>query len=147
MRSAECQVAAAVAARSMGVAASGPLRLAGSGQQALGEFVRLRGDLDQLPAFAHLVRGLAAFHLLLHRNERSHRDPLYPTGTSLQTVLSVFATFITGLLVSSMTASDAVRHFSLAADFFWDHLFIPPIPASMAIITAMVRQRRSSQWL
>ena len=82
MRSAECQVAAAVAARSMVVAVSGPLRLAGSGQQALQDFVLPpAADSDQLPAFAPLVRGLAGSHRLLHQIAYSHRGALYPAGT------------------------------------------------------------------
>jgi len=101
MRSAECQVAVAVAAarsmevaaRSMGVAASDPARLAGSGLlaradlglRALPDFVRRPVDSDQVLAFAHLVQcsGLAVSHALLHRIEHSHRALLCPTGTSL----------------------------------------------------------------
>ena len=82
MRSAEWQVAAAVAAHSTEVEASGPLPLAGSGQAALPDLAQPRVDSDQVPASARLVRGLAVFHLLLRRTEYSHPVPLYPTGTS-----------------------------------------------------------------
>ena len=85
MRSAECQVAAAVVAASpVRVAAdSGPARLLGSGQAALWEFVPLPAGSDQAPASAPLVRGHPAFHLLLHRTGRFHRGLLYPAGMSL----------------------------------------------------------------
>jgi len=63
--------------------ASGPLRWAGSDQQALQVFVPLLADSDRLRASAHLVHELPAFHLLLQVREHSHRGPLYPATTSL----------------------------------------------------------------
>jgi hypothetical protein len=82
MRSAECQVAAVVAAHFMGVVASDPLRRAASAQQVLRAFARLQEDLDQVPDSAHLALGPAVFHLLLLR-EHSHRGLLYPATMSL----------------------------------------------------------------
>ena len=83
MRNVECQVAAVVAVFPMAVAVFGPLLLAGSGQQALRDLARPRADSDQVPASARLVRGLPAFHLLLHRTGPSHRGLFHPVGTSL----------------------------------------------------------------
>lgn len=82
---------AAVAAPFMEVEASGPLhlaafapaRLVGSGQQAQRDSGPLLGDSDQAPASAPSVRGLPAFHLLLHRTAHFHRGLLYPTITCL----------------------------------------------------------------
>lgn len=84
MRSAEWQVAAGVAARSTEAAASGLLRQAGSGPQALQDLAQPPVvDLDQDPASALLVRVLAVFHLLLQLVEHSHRGVLYPAIVSL----------------------------------------------------------------
>jgi len=82
MRSAECQVAAAVADRFTQAVASGRLRQAASAQQVLRAFARLQEDSDQAQASAPSVRGLPAFHLLLPR-EHSHRGLLYPATMSL----------------------------------------------------------------
>ena len=56
MRSAECQVAAVVAARSMVVAASDPARLVASGPAVLPDLAQPRVDLDQVRASVHLVQ-------------------------------------------------------------------------------------------
>jgi hypothetical protein len=90
MRSAEWQVAAAVAADFTQVAASGLLRLvasgplhrADSGQQALQGFVPLPADSDQVPASARSVRE-PAVHLLLQVREHFHRGLLYPATMCL----------------------------------------------------------------
>jgi len=84
MHSAECQVAAVVAAASIRVAlASGPARLLGSDQAVPQDFGLPPADSDQVPASAPLARGLPAFHLLLHRAGPFHRGLLHPAGTSL----------------------------------------------------------------
>jgi hypothetical protein len=97
MRSVECQVAAAVAARSMGVEASGPLhlaafaplRLADSGQQAQPDLVLLPVDSDQAPASVHLAQcsGLAGSQALVHQIAHSVREAFRPAGTYLSIVL------------------------------------------------------------
>jgi hypothetical protein len=98
MRSVECQVAAAVAARSMGVEASGPLhlaafapvRLADSGQQAQPDLVLLpAADSDQAPASVHLAQcsGLAGSQALVHQIAHSVREAFRPAGTYSSTVL------------------------------------------------------------
>src|SRR5882724_11561668 len=168
MRSAECQVAVAVAAaRSKGVVASDPARLvagsdllaraglgpqvlAVSGPQVLADFIRRPVDSDPAPASVHLVQGSER---LLHRTGHSRREALCPTGESSAAItadldFAASTAFITAF-GSSMTASDAFRRFSLAADFFWEHLSFLPIPAFMATTTemvtaAMAHRRRSS---
>ena len=90
MRSVECQVAAAVAARSMGVEASGPLHLADSGQQAQPYLVLLpAADSDQAPASVHLAQcsGLAGSQALVHQIAHSVREAFRPAGTYSSTVL------------------------------------------------------------
>jgi hypothetical protein len=146
MRSAECQVAVA-AARSMGVAASDPARLAaglgllalaglgpqalaGSGPQVLADFIRRPVDSDLVPAFVHLVQD--SRERLLHRTGHSRREALCPAGTFSETVALDFVGFITGASDFLTTVSDAARPSSLEADFFWDHLSILTIPATMA---------------
>jgi hypothetical protein len=157
MRSVECQVAAAVvAARSMGVAASDPARLAGSGLlaraglglQALPDFVRRQVDSDQVLAFAHLVQcsGLAASQALLHRTGHSRREALCPAGTFSETVALDFVGFIMGASDFLTTVSDAAHPSFSEADFFWDHRSIPIFPVTiMAIITATDLRLRNSQ--
>jgi len=91
MRSAEWQVAAGVAdfiqvaaSGLLRLVASGQLRQAGSGPQALQDLVQPPVvDSDQGPASAHLFRGPAVFHLLLQLVEHSHRGVLYPAIVSL----------------------------------------------------------------
>jgi hypothetical protein len=150
MHSAECQVAAAVvAARSMGVADSGPLRLEVLGLRALPDFVRRPVDSDQALAFAHLVQcsGLAASQALLHRTGHSRREALCPAGTSSETVALDFAGFtaFTIAVFSLMTVSDAAHPSFSEADFFWDHRSIPIFPVTiMAIIMATDLRRNNS---
>jgi hypothetical protein len=145
MRSAECQVAVAVAAarsmgvaaRSMGAAASDPARLAGLGllaradlgPQVLADFIRRPVDSDLAPVFVHLVQGSER---LLHRTGHSRREALCPAGTVSETVALDFVGFITGASDFLTTVSDAARPSSSEAGFFWDHLSILTIPATMA---------------
>jgi hypothetical protein len=84
MRSAECQVAAAVVLVSpVAVAVLDLLPLVDSGQPVLPDLAQSPADSDQVPASAPSVRGLPAFHLLLHRTGHFHRGPLSPTITFL----------------------------------------------------------------
>jgi hypothetical protein len=148
MHSAECQVAAAVvAARSMGVADSGPLRLEVLGLRALPDFVRRPVDSDQVLAFAHLVQcsGLAASQALLHRTGHSRREALCPAGTFSETVALDFVGFIMGASDFLTTVSDAAHPSFSEADFFWDHRSIPIFPVTiMAIIMATDLRRNNS---
>jgi hypothetical protein len=153
MRSAECQVAVAVAAarsmgvaarpmgvaaRSMGAAASDPARLAGLGllaradlgPQVLADFIRRPVDSDLAPVFVHLVQG--GRERLLHQTGHSRREALCPAGTVSETVALDFVGFITGASDFLTTVSDAARPSSSEAGFFWDHLSILTIPATMA---------------
>src|SRR5229473_3164530 len=152
MRSAECQVAVAVvAARSMGVAASDPARLAGSGLLAragLGPqvlagsgllaragFIRRPVDLDLAPAFVHLVQG--SRERLLHRTGHSRREALCPAGTFSETVALDFVGFITGASDFLTTVSDAARPSFSEAVFSWDHPSFPFSPAAFSPAASM----------
>ena len=89
MHSAEWQVAAAVAAHSTEVEASGPLPLADSGQQAQPDLVLLPADSAQARASVHLAQcnGLAGSQALVHQIAHSVREAFRPAGTYSSTVL------------------------------------------------------------
>jgi len=158
MRSAECQVAVAVAAaRSMGVVASDPARLvagsdllaraglgpqvlAVSGPQVLADFIRRPVDSDPAPASVHLVQGSER---LLHRTGHSRREALCSTGESSAAITAdldfAASTAFTIAVFSLTTVSDAARPSFSEAGFSWDHPSFPFTPAgTMAATTTAI---------
>ena len=152
MRSAECQVAVAVAAaRSMGVAASDPARLvagsdllarlAGSGLLARADSIRRPVDSDPVPASVHLVQGSSEH--LPHRTGHSRREALCPTGESSAAITAdldfAASTAFTIAVFSLTTVSDAARPSFSEAGFSWDHPSFPFTPAgTMAATTTAI---------
>ncbi len=135
------------------VAASDLLRLAGSGQQALREFVPLPADSDRLPAFATFgpVARPGGFSCFAPSNRAfSSRTFVSEPARLCKPSFRISTAFIIAS-ASLMAALDVLRHFSLAADFSWDHLSFLTLPASMAttteMVTAAMARPRRSPWL